>query len=108
MSAVLRAEWVASVSTGIAPDDGNRLHQNAQIQPQRPVLHIGQVELDTLAHGFEIVAAAIAVHLSPTRDAGFHLVSDHVARNSASIVLIHGHRVGPRPDNAHAAFEYIE
>src|ERR1700722_11235679 len=108
MSAVLREEWVASVSTGIGPDDGDCLQEDPQVEPQRPVPHIGQVELDTLAHGFEIVAAAIAVHLGPTRNAGFHLVPDHVAWNSASIVLIHGHRVGPRPDNAHAAFEYIE
>src|ERR1700761_5323470 len=104
MSAVRRG----SVSTGVGPDDGDGIPEGPQGEAQRPGAQGGQVKLDALAHGPQIGTASIAVDLRPTCYARLALVPDHVARNGAPIVLVHGHRVRPGADNTHAALEYVE
>src|SRR5687768_15308226 len=52
---------------------------NLQIERDRPVLDVIQVELDAL---FERGVAPPAVHLRPSRDARLHLVPQHVLREA--------------------------
>src|SRR6476660_8940250 len=48
-----------------------------QIERQRPVLNVVEIELDAL---FERRVAPPAVDLGPARDAGLHFVAKHVLR----------------------------
>src|SRR3981081_3272616 len=72
------------------------------------MLQVVEIELDALAHGFDIVAPGVAVYLGPPGDARLHFVSNHVTGYLAAIVLVHRDGVWAGPDDAHGAFEDIE
>src|SRR5882672_10260863 len=75
-----------------------------QVEPHRPVLDVVQVVLDPL---FNRRVPAPAVDLRPARDAGLHLVAQHVLRD---LVLELGDEVRPlrtRTDNRHLAAQHV-
>src|SRR4051812_9461395 len=84
------------VGIAVGPDHRDGLEQDPQVQPQRPVTHVGQVELDALAHRLQVVAAAIAIHLGPAGDARLDLVTHHVAGDGAPEMFVHRHGMRPR------------
>src|SRR6185436_19060418 len=60
----------SSVGVGEAPVE--RLHEDLQVQEERPALDVVEVVLDPL---FQRRVPAPAVHLRPARHAGFYLVA---------------------------------
>src|ERR1022692_753349 len=66
------------VSIAAAEDVPHSQREDAQIEPQRPVVDVVQVILYPLA---QVAAAAQVVDLSPTRDPRLHHVLLHVAWN---------------------------
>src|SRR5205823_5084757 len=75
-----------------------------QIESDRPVLDVIEVELDAF---FERGVAAPAVHLRPAGDAGLHFVPEHVLREAMLELVDKERPLGPRPDNGHIALEDV-
>lgn len=99
----------ASVRVLIAPDYGQRLADDHQIEHQRPVAYVVDVVLDAGTHlveGFGF--AAQAVDLGPAGDAGFDLVPQHVALDEFAVLLVVRDRMGTRADDAHAALQDVD
>src|SRR6185369_10971427 len=75
-----RATLSRSISGGVLEHQADRLEDDVEVQPQRPVAQVVQVAADAPFHLFQRVGfAAEPVHLGPSRDAGPDLVPDHVA-----------------------------
>ena len=75
-----------------------------EIERQRPVLDVVQVELDAL---FERRVAAPAVHLRPAGDAGLDLVPQHVLRDAVLELFDEERPLGPRADDGHVAAQHV-
>src|SRR5512147_2387277 len=52
--------------------------------------------------------SAPTVNLGPSRDAGLHLMPQHVVLDQFLIELVMRHSMRPRPDDGHVAHQYIE
>src|SRR5882672_3716695 len=93
----------------VAPqDDPHGLRDDPEVEAERPVSQIVEIEIDAAPHLVErIGVAAEAVHLREARDAGPHLVPLHVALDQPAVHLVMRHRVRPRADDAHAALEDV-
>ena len=50
---------------------------------------------------------AVAVDLGPSGDAGFDLMSHHVAVNQLAVLLVMRHRMRTRSDDTHPALQHI-
>src|SRR5690349_12638593 len=75
-----------------------------EVERQRPVLDVVEIELDAL---FERCVAAPAVDLGPAGDASLHLVAEHVGRNAVLELLDEERSLGARPDDGHVAAEHV-
>src|ERR1700693_5974664 len=87
----------------VSPYSGRGSHYDCQVQNQRPMPQVIHVEFEPLAHGFQIITAAVTVDLCPTGDSRFDLVAQHVTRDQLSILLIDSDRVRSRSDHAKSA-----
>jgi hypothetical protein len=67
-----------------------------------------QIELNSLSHRIQIITAAVTIDLSPSRNAGLNLMSQHVTRNQLAILLVHGDCVWARPYDAQTALENVQ
>src|SRR5262249_60234033 len=86
----------------LTPDDLSDRHlQDAQVEPERAVVHVPDVERELLVPG-QCVAA---VHLAPARDPGPDMVASHLLLRVAGKVL-GKERAGT--DQAHVAGDHIE
>jgi hypothetical protein len=80
-----------------------------EVQQQGPVAQVFQVVFDALGHLVEGVGfTAAAVDLGPAGDARAHLVTHHVGLDELAVLLVVGHRVRARADDAHAALQHVE
>src|SRR5688500_2076669 len=72
---------IGSASGGLPLQNAaeERHPHDLEIERNRPVLDVVEVELDPL---LERGVATPAVHLGPAGDAGFHLVTEHVLREA--------------------------
>src|SRR5262249_62426030 len=84
-----------------AADVSDRHVQDAQVEPERAVVHVPDVERELLVPG-QCVAA---VHLAPARDPGPDMVASHLLLRVAGKVL-GKERAGT--DQAHVAGDHIE
>src|SRR6266508_5548328 len=85
------------------------LNQDAQIEPDRPIIDVVEVVLDALSHlvvgvGF----TAKSMDLRPAGDAGYHVVPAGIERNLALIVVVVRQRVRARAVERHGAGEHVE
>src|SRR5450755_1504705 len=79
--------------------------ENAQVEPQRPVVDVVQIILYALA---KVAAAAQVIDLRPSRDSRFYDVLLHVPWNLLTELR---HELGafrPWPDQRHVALEHVE
>src|SRR4051812_26459789 len=78
--------WIENrlIGVAIAEDRGERLEQDLQVEEQRPVLDVKQVEAGTL---LDRGLPAQAIHLRPAGHARLLLVPVRVARNRAGELL---------------------
>lgn len=86
-----------------------RLDQDLHIQPHRPVVDVGEVELDAFLHlvqGFGFAAAA--ADLRQAGDAGLDAVAGHVGVDLAGVVVVVRHGVRARADQRHAALQHVD
>src|SRR5574343_1678657 len=80
-----------------------------QIQAQRPVAKVLEVVLDAAGHLVDGVGFATqAVDLGPAGDPGAHLVAGHVGLDDLAVLLVVGHRVRARADDAHAGLQHVD
>src|SRR3972149_4251642 len=76
----------ASVGVRILQHHERGPEENPQVERQRPVPEVVEVELDAPPHLVHAVGlAAQAVHLRPAGDARLHLVAHHVAADQAPL-----------------------
>ena len=72
-------------------------------------MDVGEVEFHPSLHLFESFGfAAPAVDLGPARDAGFHLVPEHVAANEFTVLLIMRHGVRSRANERHGSPQDVD
>src|SRR3982074_1972475 len=73
-------------------------HQgNSKIEPERPVLDVPKVVLDTVLHDFNARRfPATAVDLRPAREARLYLAAYRIARNEPAIFIVMRERMRPR------------
>src|SRR5262245_3894830 len=93
----------ASPRAGASDDCGNGLDQDFQIEEQRPVIDVFEVEFDPLVEVFDLVAAA---DLPEAGQAGLH---GEAAALRGAFKL--GHlieRERARADEAHVAAQHVE
>ena len=86
-----------------------RAPHDAEVEPETPVFHVPDVGLHAvlhLVHCFRL--AAEALHLCPSRDAGFYQMAHHVTADQARVFLRMEQHVRARPYEAHVAFEHID
>src|ERR1044072_7956629 len=103
-------ETYGRLSIGIGPTDdhGNGGQEDPDIQQQRPMVDVVEIELEAPAHlvdGFALAPAA--VNLRPARDAGLHAMSAEVAIDESGIFLIVCHGMWSRTDQRHVAGEQV-
>src|SRR5919109_1496457 len=87
-----------SIRVAVTKAEPERLQEDLDVEAERPALDVVEVVLDTL---FDGRVAAPAVDLRPARDAGLHLVPEHVARDPLAELLDERGSLGPRTDEAH-------
>ena len=86
----------------LAPDDLCDRHlQDAQVEPERTVVHVPDVERELLVPGQRVAP----VHLAPARDTRPDLVATHLLGRVARQVL---GKERARTDEAHVAGDHIE
>ena len=84
-----------------APDD-------AEIEPERPVLDVPDVALDASLHLPQLLClAAVAGDLCPAGDAGAHEMAHHVLVDEARVLLGMGEHVGTGADDGHVAAQDV-
>src|SRR6266404_1795979 len=93
------------ISIAAAKDVPDSQGEDAQIEPQRPVVDVVQIVLYPLA---QVAAAAQIVHLRPTRDPRFHHVLLHVAWNLLAELGDELGTLGPWTDQRHVTVKDIE
>ena len=72
------------------------LKQDLDIQPQRPVLYIPEIMLDSERHFFLGVGdASETIYLCPTGDTGFDLVAEHVFGDTGFELFVEFNRMWP-------------
>ncbi len=93
----------------LAQQRKRRLDQNFDIQPERPIVDVGDIVLYALFHlveGFGF--AAVAADLCQAGDAGFDSVAGHVGGDLAGVVVVVGYGMWSRANEGHAALQYVE
>src|SRR5207245_8062221 len=94
-----------SVQVAFAAYEPQRMQQEYQVEAQGPALDVVEVVLDAL---LDRRAAAPAVDLRPSGDAGLHLVAQHVAGDAPPELLDERRSLGARPDQAHVTAQHVE
>src|ERR1041385_8306365 len=83
-----------------------RRHDNdLEVQPQRPMLNVVEVELDALG---QVRVTPPAVYLRPPGDTALYHVLFHVAREPVLELFDEVGPFGTRSDDGHLTFQYID
>src|SRR4051794_10811958 len=107
--AAIRDKCGMSVSISIGTWREHRAHENLQVEPQRPVVDVVEVELNPVAHLVVAVGlAAKTVNLRPAGHTRLDVVTTRIERDPLFIVAVVRKRVGPRPDQRHVAHQNVE
>src|SRR5688572_16337403 len=90
-------------SCGLPREDAaeERHPHDLEVERHRPVLDVIEIEFNAL---FERGIAAPAVDLRPSRDAGLHLMPQHILREPVLELIDEERALGPRTDDRHIAF----
>lgn len=81
---------------------------NADVKPERPVLDIPDITLDTLLHLPELLRLTTETrYLSPTGNSRFREVANHILINQTAINLSVIQHVRSRTHDTHVALQYI-
>lgn len=101
---------VPSIGIGFATDGVAYGHvDDAQVEPERPVLHIPDVLTDAVFHLIEFLGLATAtVHLCPTGNARLQQMAHHVFVYQCRIFLGMLEHMRTRTDYRHVSQEYID
>ena len=84
-----------------APDD-------AEVEPEGPVLDVPDVALDAALHLPELLRlATVAGDLRPAGDAGTHEMAHHVLVDETGVLLGMGEHVGTRSDDGHVTAQDV-
>src|SRR5579864_8022457 len=87
----------------------DRLEDDLQIEPWRPMAQIFQVIAHALAHLLDrFRLAPQSIDLRKTGNAVSHLVADHVATDQLAVLLVMSDRMRARTHHAHFSFEYVQ
>ena len=91
---------MASLLVGLPPGQSeNRSQQNHEIEPQRPIVDVLDIRLDTLDHLLDIPRLpAIAAHLSQTGHSRLDVVPGKIGRNALRVLFIVLDGMRPRAD----------
>src|SRR3974390_1595321 len=95
----------ASISIPGEKPSRERAGQDLEIEQQRPVLDVVEIELDPL---LDAGLTPQAVDLGPAGDAGLDLVAQVVARDPAAELFEEDRALGAGPDERHVPAQDVE
>ena len=101
---VLGGGGVRLVGIGVEEAAPECHEHDLDIQADRPIANVVEIVIDPLV---DRGAAAPSVDLCPTREAGFHLVAQHVARDVVAKLFDEDRSFGPWTHEAHVSKKYI-
>src|SRR5581483_12028709 len=100
--------FFALIGVAVLQDHPYGLEEDLDIEPRRPVPQVLEVVANALGHLFQgLGLAPQAIDLGEARDAGPHLVADHVPVDELTVELVVRDGMGSRADQAHLALQHI-
>src|SRR6266702_8498702 len=103
--------WTPRASVRVAAHEAFPESQanDLDVEPEAPVLHVVQIELDAAHHLFDAVGfAAIAVDLRPPGDARLDPVAVHVALHQILVDVVVFERMRTRTHHRHLAAQHVD
>src|SRR4029079_4751833 len=101
---------VQSDSVGIAAPEEleDRVNEDAQVEPEAPILDVPKVAIDPLLHQLETGGfSAETIDLSPAGQAGLHVLPECVIGDELGVPVIVGYGMRSRTNDRHIAAQHV-
>src|SRR5262249_30899125 len=99
----------SSIGRAAAEAAGDSQHDDLQIEPQRPLVNVLNIVLDSPPHLVERVGfAAKSPDLCKARDTRPDLVAEVIARNQAAVLVVQGAWMRARTDDRHVSLQDVD